>query len=439
MWTYHADLIERAVPRYTSYPTAAEFGDGIGEDDAGAALARVGVEEPVSLYVHIPFCEAICWYCGCNTGAANRSGRLAAYLEALDCEIDLVAARLAGRGRIERIAFGGGSPNALSRLQFVRLLDRLTTRLDAAGARLSIELDPRGLDGDWARLVGEAGIGAVSLGVQTFAPHVQQAIGRVQPEAMIAGAVAALRAAGVGSINFDLMYGLPGQSEADLHSTLDRAIALRPDRLAVFGYAHLPHLLARQRRIDTADLPDARARFAQAGLAWERLVAAGYQPVGFDHFALPADPLAVAARRGMLRRNFQGFTDDRCETLVGLGASAISRFPALIVQNEKITGRYRMRATAGRITAQRGVRRSVADVRRGAVIETLLCRGDAVLDPALFRETRAALTPFVERGLAAVEGRRLRITAEGWPYVRAIASLFDGYRQTSAGSFSRAI
>jgi len=439
MWTYHAELIERAVPRYTSYPTAVEFAGDIGERDAAEALARVGGAEPVSLYVHIPFCREICWYCGCNTAAANRSGRLAAYVEALEAEIDLVADRLGGRGRIVRIAFGGGSPNALSPLQFVRLLDRLTTRFNAGDAALSIELDPRTLDANWSRLAGEAGVGAASLGVQTFAPHVQQAIGRVQPEAMIARAVTALRAAGVGSINFDLMYGLPGQSEADLADTLDRSIALRPDRLAVFGYAHLPQLLVRQRRIDGATLPGPRARFAQAALAHQRLIAAGYRPVGFDHFALPDDPLAQTAQSGRLRRNFQGFTEDGCETLIGLGSSAISRFPDLLVQNEKIAGRYRMLVTAGRLPAQRGVRRSADDVARGAVIERLLCDGSALPSAALLRQARTALAPFVDRGLVRVAGRRVGITPGGLPYARMIASCFDGYRPTSQGMFSHAV
>jgi len=439
MWTYHAELIERAVPRYTSYPTAAEFAGDVGERDVAGALARVGAEEPVSLYVHIPFCREICWYCGCNTAAANRAGRLAAYVGALEAEIDLVAHRLGGRGRIMRIAFGGGSPNALSPLQFVRLIDRLTTRFNAGDARLSIELDPRTLDANWSRLAGEAGVGAASLGVQTFAQHVQQAIGRVQPEAMIVRAVTALREAGVGSINFDLMYGLPGQSEADLADTLDRSIALRPDRLAVFGYAHLPQMLVRQRRIDDATLPGPRARFAQAALAHERLVAAGYQPIGFDHFALAGDPIARTARSGRLRRNFQGFTEDGCETLIGLGSSAISRFPDLLVQNEKMAGRYRMLATAGRLPAQRGIRRSADDVARGAVIERLLCDGSALPSRALLRQARAALAPFVDRRLVSVEGRRVVISPDGLPYARMISSCFDFYRPTSQGRFSHAV
>lgn len=439
MWPYHPELIARAAPRYTSYPTAAEFGATVGAAEVAEALAAVSSDEPVSLYVHIPYCREICWYCGCNTGAANRSGRLAAYLEALEYEIDGVAARLGGRGRVQRIAFGGGSPNALSPVQFVRLVDRLTTRFNAVGASMSIELDPRTLDTNWTGLLGGVGIGAASLGVQTFAPHVQQAIGRVQPEAMIARATEALRRSGVASINFDLMYGLPGQTDMDLADTLDRAIALRPDRLAVFGYAHLPSLLPRQRRIDATTLPDGAARFEQAALAHERLTRAGYRAIGFDHFALPDDPISLAADAGRLRRNFQGFTDDPCETVIGLGASAISRFPDVLAQNEKVVGRYRMIAAAGQLPARRGVRRGPDDRLRGAAIERLLCDGQARLDEPLASVARVALVPYVAAGLARLDGNMLIIAPAGLPYARMIASALDAYRAQTNGTFSHAV
>lgn len=440
MWRHIPDLLATPVPRYTSFPTAAEFTDGVDASDMEGALAAVGQDAPVSLYLHIPYCREICWYCGCNTGAANRSARLDAYLQRLGEEIELVAAHLAGRGRIARIAWGGGSPNALAPGAFDRLNDRLLDAFNDVGAVASIEVDPRGFDRAWAASIARNHIGRVSLGVQTFAPHIQAAIGRVQPEADIARTVRLLREAGVESINFDLMYGLPGQSTADLVDTLDRAIAMGPDRLAVFGYAHVPHLLPRQRRIDASALPSPRERFAQAGIAHEVLTAAGYQPIGFDHFARPGDAIAVAARAGKLRRNFQGFTEDASDTLIGLGASAISAFPDGLLQNEKNTGRYHLKIGSGRFATARGVRRSALDACTGAAIEQILCNGRADLSGLpLTASTEAALDRFRALGLVARDGHRLTLAPDALPYARSIAATLDPYRTSNQVRFSNAV
>jgi oxygen-independent coproporphyrinogen-3 oxidase len=256
---------------------------------------------------------------------------------------------------------------------------------------------------------------------------------------MITDTVGALRKAGIGSINFDLMYGLPGQTLSDLEDTLDRSIALAPDRIALFGYAHLPSVFARQRRIDATSLPGARERFDQAAFGYERLTAAGYRAIGFDHFALPQDPLAVASRDGALRRNFQGFTDDDADVLIGLGASAISEFPDLLVQNEKMAGRYRMLVADGGLPGRRGVRRSAADRKRGDAIERLLCTGEAEMGEDLLAGARPALGAFMARGLLRCDGGRLSIQADGMPYARAIAACLDDYRTISIGQFSHAV
>ena len=274
-WPFHADLLATPVPRYTSYPTAAEFHDGMMAADMAEALRSVGRAAPVSLYLHIPYCREICWYCGCNTGAANRTGRLDAYLDALHAEIDLVASTLDGRGRIGRIAFGGGSPNAIAPAQFDALVRHLRDAFALSDPLLSVEVDPRGFDSEWAAMLGANRVTRASLGVQTFEPRLQAAIGRVQPAELIEQSVALLRGAGVTSLNLDLMYGLPAQTDADLTDTLARAIMLAPDRLAVFGYAHVPHLIPRQRRIDARDLPGMRARVGQAALADETLTESG--------------------------------------------------------------------------------------------------------------------------------------------------------------------
>ncbi|MDR6113053.1 oxygen-independent coproporphyrinogen-3 oxidase [Sphingomonas sp. SORGH_AS789] len=440
MWPYHPDLLARPVPRYTSYPTAAEFGDHVGDADMAAALDMVGADEIVSLYLHIPYCRAICWYCGCNTGAANRTARLDTYLARLHAEIDLVAARLKGRGRIARIAFGGGSPNAIPPVAFAALVAHLRTAFASQEATLSLEIDPRGFDADWASVIAETGVARASLGVQTFDPALQAAIGRVQPRDQIVRAVALLRAAGVGSINFDLMYGLPGQDDATLAATLEEAIALAPERLAVFGYAHVPHLIPRQRRIDARALPGAAARFGQAALAHDRLTRAGYRAIGFDHFAQGHDPLASAAANGRLRRNFQGFTDDPADIVIGLGASAISAFPDRLLQNAKNAGAWHQAIGAGRFATTRGLHRGPLEQRRARAIADVLCHGVANLDGLPERTAiRERLGRFEQIGLIAWDGACLRLAAEALPYARTIAAAMDAWRNEDDTRFSHAV
>lgn len=437
MWPYHPDLLETPVPRYTSFPTAAEFGSAVGAGEADAALRKASGD--ISLYVHIPFCEQICWYCGCNTGRANKMQRLHSYLDALHREIAITGARLDGRVNVRRVAFGGGSPNAISPTDFVRLVDALTLHTALADPTWSIELDPRTLTREWGQVMGWVGVTHASMGVQTFAPDLQAAIGRIQPDALIVEATEMLRGAGVTSLNFDLMYGLPGQTLDHLEATLARTIELGADRIALFGYAHVPHMLPRQRRIDASALPSQTERFAMADYGYRRLTAAGYVAIGFDHFALPGDPMARAAADGRVRRNFQGFTDDQATTLVGLGASAISCFPDLLVQNEKNAGRYRMLLSQDILPATHGIVRSVEDQRRGKVIEALLCQGEAALDAELALEASARIAPFAARGLAVLEGSKLSILPDGRPYARTIAALFDPYRQDSLRRFSSAV
>ncbi len=437
MWSYYPDLLATPVPRYTSFPTAAEFGPAVGAEEMDAALHQATGD--VSLYLHIPFCEQICWYCGCNTGASNRRERLANYLDSLHDEMATVGQRVDGRVRVRRVAFGGGSPNAITPTDFVRLVTSLTLHFPLADPVWSIELDPRTLAPDWGLAIAAIGISHASLGVQTFAPHLQQAIGRVQPDADIVRATGLLRGAGVTSLNFDLMYGLPGQTPGDLEQTLRRAVELGADRIALFGYAHVPHLIPRQKRIDASHLPSQEERFAMAALGHGLLTGAGYRAIGFDHFALPGDPLAQAADEGRLHRNFQGFTEDASPVLLGLGASAIGSFPELLVQNEKNVGRYRMRLSQQQLPAALGVRRSLRDQAIGRAIEALLCQGRAEIGANGYLARKAALAPFVERGLAAFDGDFLNVLPGGLPYARTIAALFDPYRQDSLRRFSSAV
>ena len=436
-WPYIPELLETPVPRYTSFPTAAEFGPGVGAAQAEQALQAV--PDDVSLYVHIPFCEQICWYCGCNTGKSNRQQRLASYLDALHREIALTGARLGGRAKVRRIACGGGSPNVIAPTDFVRLGDALTLHTRVENPVWSIELDPRNLSREWGKVMQQVGITNASLGVQTFAAHLQAAIGRVQDDATIAGATELLRAAGITSLNFDLMYGLPGQTMADLEAALARTLELGADRIALFGYAHVPHLIPRQRRIDGTALPGQSMRFAMAEFGYAYLAAAGYTPIGFDHFARPADPLASAARHGMVRRNFLGFTDDQARVLIGVGASSISSFPDLIVQNEKNGGRYRMLLSQDRLPATLGIVRSAEDQALGSIIMALLCQGEAVIGSDRCSAVAVRLQPFFDFGLAELAQGTMRVLPHGRPYVRTIAALFDPYRQNNAHRFSSAV
>lgn len=434
MRDYHPDLLEASVPRYTSYPTAAQFSGDVGAQALAERLGSVAAETDLSLYLHIPYCHDICWYCGCNTGAAGRASRLSAYVEALEREIALVAGTLGGRGIVRHVAFGGGSPNALPLVDFVRIFQQLTLCFAMGEADISVEIDPRRFDRQWIAAMGSLGVRRVNLGVQTFAPHVQQRIGRVQPREMVEAVVAGLRVQGI-AVGFDLMYGLPGQSLADLDETLEATIALRPARIALFGYAHMPRLLPRQRRINADELPASPERFDMAALGYDRLTAAGYHAIGFDHFALPEDSLAIAAAWGTLRRNFQGFTDDASDHLIGLGASAISMFPDLIVQNEKNAGAWRELVSGGALSAVRGVVRTQADRVRGRIIEDILCRGQAeIADVAV-----SGLDRFTGRGLAERSGQAVRLLPGGLPYARAVASTFDAYLQPAEKRFSNAI
>lgn len=436
MWTYHPELLARAVPRYTSYPTAADFGPlepGTTERAIAAATGNL------SLYLHIPFCEQICYYCGCNTGKSGKRARVESYLAALHQELATVASLLPQGARVRRIAFGGGSPNAILPGEFVALVDALHAQFPLFAPEWSIELDPRSLTSEWGRVIGSAGITRASMGVQTFAAHCQKAIGRQQPTAMICRAVQWLRSAGVASLNFDLMYGLPQQSTCDLVDSLEHTVKLGADRVAVFGYAHVPHLVPRQTMIPETALPGARARFAMAAEAHAFLTGHGYDAIGFDHFAVPHDSMARAVRQGTLRRNFQGFTDDPAEVLIGLGTSAISGFPGLIAQNEKHTGRYRQLSGEGRLSASHGIARAPDDRLRGGVIEALLCRGEAALPPCLLAEAQPGLAPFIAAGLASLRGDRLTILPGGLPYARVIAALFDAYRAAAPRTFSSAI
>lgn len=447
MPVFYPDLAARSVPRYTSYPTAAEFTDAVGVREHAAALDGLTPADRLSLYVHVPYCHEICWYCGCNTGPVGRTSRLHAYVEALIAEIALIAER--SNGRVSRVHFGGGSPNALAPVQFERIAEAIRTHFTGAGeAEWAVELDPRHLDAAFCTMLARNGVSRASLGAQTFDLGIQARINRLQPFRLVARCVEELRGAGIGRINLDLMYGLPGQTLDTIARTVTLARTLMPDRVAMFGYAHLPRLLPRQRMIEERDLPDVEARFWQSALARDLWLEAGYQAIGFDHYGRAEDSLTIAARSGTLRRNFQGFTDDEATAVIGLGASSISLFPGLIVQSEKHVGRYRMKAHNNQLATAKGVVRSPDDQRRGAVIERLLCDGRVDLIELGWSSAAASramadaapqLAMLEERGLIRRHDRGLVILPAGEPYARLAAVAFDTYRSAPTDRFSQAV
>jgi oxygen-independent coproporphyrinogen III oxidase len=341
---------DRPVPRYTSYPAAPHFHAGVGPDTYRGWLARLPDDAPLSLYLHIPFCHALCWYCGCHTTIARRYRPVAEYLGLLLAELDLVGTALGERRPVSHIHFGGGTPTMLAPADLLALGERLRARFEIrSDAEFAVEIDPRPLTRETVNALVAMGVNRASLGVQDVNPEVQRAINRWQPFIVVERVVDRLRDAGISGINFDLMYGLPHQTVERVLQSIEAAVQLRPARVALFGYAHVPWMRRHQRLIDESTLPDTMERAAQSEAAADRLATAGYVAIGVDHFALPDDSLALALRQGRLRRNFQGYTTDRAPALLGFGASAIGSLPQGYVPNAVSIPKYReaIRAAPG--------------------------------------------------------------------------------------------
>lgn len=431
---------DRRVPRYTSYPTAPHFHEGVGAETYARWLEAVPAGEALSVYVHVPFCDTLCWFCGCHTTVVRRYGPVASYLGLVEAELELVAARLPPGVGLGHLHWGGGSPTILAPDDIRRLGARLFERLPPVpGAEIAVEIDPRGLGDDTVAALAAIGVNRASIGVQDVNPEVQAAINRIQPPEVTRSAVERLRAAGVGSLNLDLVYGLPHQSLGRLLATLEEALALAPDRIALFGYAHVPAFKAHQRLIPETALPGPAERFRQAEGAAERLEAAGYVRVGLDHFARPGDPLAAAALSGTLARNFQGYTTDGAGTLIGLGASAIGALREGYVQNAVPVPRYREAIAAGRLAAARGVVLTPEDRRRRRLIETLLCRLAVDLGDHADLAAHPDLARFAADGLIERHGAELRVTPRGRPFLRTIAATFDAYLDPAGNRHVRAV
>ena len=367
---------EQVAPRYTSYPTAPHFAASIGADTYASWLDDLPKSDTLSLYLHVPFCEKICLYCGCNTKAVRQFEPIDAYVERLSQEIDLVADRLGCR-RIVHLHWGGGTPSILGAERLRNLVAQLDVRFDLSALREhAFELDPRYVTKEFAAVLADIGGGEQVSVFRTFLRTCKMRSGAFQPFFVIQRAVDALREANINEINIDLMYGLPNQSVHDIKRTVTLVNELKPQRLAVFGYAHVPWFKRHQKLLDESSLPAPAARLNQAMAAHETLISLGYEPIGLDHYAVRADSLAVAARTRMLRRNFQGYTTDDASALIGIGTSAIGQLPQGYVQNASDTANYSCAIITGRFATVRGIALSIGDRIRSRIIEELMCHLD---------------------------------------------------------------
>ncbi|WP_298829652.1 oxygen-independent coproporphyrinogen III oxidase [uncultured Piscinibacter sp.] len=446
-------------PRYTSYPTADRFVDAFGPDDYARALDQraegagvIGGASPLSIYVHIPFCESLCYYCACNKVITKHHERAAEYLDALEKEVALHVARLGAGQAVSQLHFGGGSPTFLSDAELTRVMGVLRKSFRVApGAETSIEVDPRTVNHERLAHLASLGFNRLSFGVQDFDPAVQQAVHRVQSREMVASLMASARELGFESTNVDLIYGLPKQTPESLQRTVREVAELRPERIALYSYAHLPQRFKPQRRIDAAALPPAGDKVRMLSEAIAGFVGHGYQYIGMDHFALPGDSLAAAKRQGRLHRNFQGYSTQPDCDLIGLGVSSIGRVGATYSQNAKTLPEYYDAVNHGQFPVVRGLALTREDLLRRAVIMAIMCQGRLEFESIElahlidvrkhFAAELEQLRALEESGLVVIEPSAIQVTALGWYFIRSVAMVFDKHLQAdrTRERFSRII
>jgi oxygen-independent coproporphyrinogen-3 oxidase len=456
------DLIRRhdvSGPRYTSYPTAVSFHEGFGEDDYRRHLARADArtDEPLSLYAHLPFCARRCLYCGCNVVISPRRTVSGPYLEQLLAELDLLAAALPHRRVLSQMQWGGGTPTYYPAADLERLFRAVTERFAfTAEAEIGIEVDPRVTTPGQIQALGRLGFNRLSAGVQDFAPEVQQAIGRIQSEAETRDLIDCARGAGFRSVNLDLIYGLPLQRADGFARTLERVVALRPERVAVYSFAYVPWLKGHMRTIPPETLPGPELKLELLAGAYEAFTSAGYRAIGMDHFALPGDDLAKAAEAGTLSRNFMGYTVQTAPDLVGIGISAIGDVAGAFVQNVKKLPSYARALAAGRFPVERGYALDADDRVRRHVITAIMCNArldfadverrfgvDFARDFAPELAALAAPGGPIDDGLLERTAGGLALTRRGRPFVRNVAMAFDRHLKAASGGaapvFSRTV
>ncbi len=444
-------------PRYTSYPTADRFVDAFTAEEYVQAMklrrsAAASMNMPLSLYVHIPFCESLCYYCACNKIVTKHHERAEEYLRYLSREVDFHTAHLGAGQVISQLHLGGGTPTFLSDDELRSLMTMLRRSFNfAPGGEYAIEVDPRTVDAKRLAVLAELGFNRLSFGVQDFDPMVQKSVHRVQPAEQVFALVESARHLGFESINIDLIYGLPMQTPESFDRTLTQVALLRPDRVALYAYAHLPERFKPQRRIITAELPTAAAKISMLSRSLTAFEAAGYVYIGMDHFALPNDALAVAKRQGRLHRNFQGYSTQPDCDLIALGVSAIGRVGATYSQNAKTIEAYYDLLDQGRLPVVRGLALTRDDLVRRVVIMALMCQGQLQFESielallidfkCYFANEMEALDELVGQGLVTLNSSGIEVTAQGWFFVRAVAMVFDRYLQAdrNRSKFSKII
>ncbi|HEY5581132.1 MAG TPA: oxygen-independent coproporphyrinogen III oxidase [Rhodoferax sp.] len=454
------DLIRRfdvSGPRYTSYPTADRFVEAFSVEDYTQALklrraGGVAKTLPLSLYVHIPFCESLCYYCACNKIITKHHDRAGPYLRYLSREVDLHTEQLGVGQTVTQLHLGGGSPTFLTDDELRELMAMLRRNFTfAPSGEYSIEVDPRTIDASRLDTLAELGFNRLSFGIQDFDPDVQKSVHRVQPAEQVFALVAAARERGFDSINADLIYGLPLQSPESFDRTLAQVVELRPERIALYAYAHLPERFKPQRRIPTVEIPSGAAKVAMLARSMAAFMAAGYVYVGMDHFALPTDSLAIAKRQGRLHRNFQGYSTQPDCDLIGLGVSSIGRIGATYSQNAKTLEEYYDYLDQGRFPVVRGLALTRDDLLRRAVIMAIMCQGQVLFESIelahliefrkYFAPEMEALQKLADQGMVTVDDVGIQVTDMGWFFVRAVAMVFDRYLQTdrTRAKFSKII
>jgi oxygen-independent coproporphyrinogen III oxidase len=458
MYAPPPELLRRldiAGPRYTSYPTADRFHTDFGAADYAQALTgrhqrAAALAGPLSVYVHLPFCASLCYYCACNKVITKHASRGAQYLDYLAREIALHTAHLGEGQAVTQLHLGGGTPTFFSDDELRALMAVLRRHFTLVpGGEYAIEIDPRTVDTARLTALAEMGFNRLSFGVQDFDAEVQRAVHRVQPAEQVFALVDAARALGFESLNVDLIYGLPKQTPASFARTLEQVVQLRPDRIALYAYAHLPERFKAQRRIASADLPAPADKLAMLGQALQAL--SDYVYVGMDHFALPDDPLAVAKRQGRLHRNFQGYSTQPDSDLIGLGVSAIGRVGAAYSQNAKTLEEYYAAIDSGQLPVERGLSLTHDDLLRRAVIMALMCQGRVSYESIelaflvdfkdYFSQEMAALAPLAGQGLVEIDDAGIRVTTMGWFFVRAVAMVFDRHlrERSTQARYSRIV
>ncbi len=438
-------LFDAKVPRYTSYPTATQFSCGVGPQRHSEWIRGIPEGSEISLYVHVPFCRRLCWFCACRTQGTQSDRPVAAYLEVLKAELALLSADLPQGVTLSRLHWGGGTPTLLNPAMMDELAGAIREVVPFSGnTEFSVEIDPNEIDAPRLDALARAGMTRASIGVQDFDPMIQESIGRIQSFESTRDAALELRARGVQSLNADILFGLPHQTQKRITTSVQKLLSLSPDRIALYGYAHVPWMAKRQQLIPSADLPTPKERLALFEAAQKLFVWDGYAEIGIDHFSAPGDGLQQAQRSGRLRRNFQGYTDDQADVLIGLGASSISRFPQGYAQNAAATGLHTGCIRAGTYSTHRGHVFQDDDLMRGRIIEALMCdfavRSAEIT--ARFDITANALHTMLSDvaaqfpGLLQLSEEGLAIPPPARPLTRMIAQRFDSYEMRSTGHSS---